>query len=460
MFSEDFNWGAATSSYQIEGATKADGRGESIWDRFASTPGKVVNMENGDVACEHYTRYPEDIALMKQIGLNTYRFSMAWPRMFPVGDSTRESRGFDFYDRLIDSLLEAGINPLATLYHWDLPQTLEDKGGWANRETVSRFVDYSAKVVEAFSDRVQNWVTINEPWCVTWLGYMSGVHAPGVKNLSSAVAAAHHTALAHAEASRAMKSVNPSIRTGIAVNMTNYLVEDPSNQEISELAELMDAQINRWWLDASFYGRYPEKLVDFFGADLQRVVLPGDMELLKVDSDFVGINYYSDSFVGVLRPEDRPAGEGGPFPFPHRSNGTPPPPLTDMGWPVTPEGIKNLVLRVKRDWPEIDDIAITENGAAYPEGPDASGEVNDARRCDYMASHIANIEEAINLGAPVKSYFAWSLLDNFEWAEGYQKRFGIVHVDFETQKRTLKNSAKLYSAIIAANTAVSEWQQA
>ena len=453
MFSKDFNWGVATSSFQIEGATKVDGRGESIWDRFCATPGKVANMENGDVACEHYTRYPEDVALMKQLGVNSYRFSLAWPRMFPVGDQSREQRGFDFYDRLIDELLDAGISPLATLYHWDLPQPLQDKGGWANRDTVFAFADYAAAAVEAFSDRVENWVTLNEPWCVTWLGYMSGVHAPGVKDLDAAVAAAHHTALAHAEASRSMKAVNPAIRTGIALNMTNYIVEDQSHKEIVELADLMDAQINRWWLDSSLYGRYPQQLVDSFGEKLSKVVLDGDMERVRVESDFLGINYYSDSFVGVPREEDRPANDGGPFPFPHRSNGTPPPPLTDMGWPVTPEGIKNLVLRVKRDWPEVDDIAITENGAAYPEGPDEAGEVNDERRCEYLQSHIDNIEEAIALGAPVKSYFAWSLMDNFEWAEGYEKRFGLIHVDFDTQERTLKNSAKLYSSIIAAKSA-------
>jgi beta-glucosidase len=282
---------------------------------------------------------------------------------------------------------------------------------------------------------------------------MSGVHAPGVKDLDAAVAAAHHTALAHAEATRSMKAVNPSVRTGIALNMTNYIVEDKSNKEIVELAELMDAQINRWWLDAYLHGKYPQQLVEFFGPKLEKVVLEGDMDALKVDSEFLGINYYSDSFVGVPRPEDRPANDGGPFPFPHRSNGTPPPPLTDMGWPITPEGIKNLVLRVKKDWPEVDDIAITENGAAYPEVPDSTGEVADERRCQYLEAHIENLEQAIALGAPVKSYYAWSLMDNFEWAEGYEKRFGLIHVDFETQERTLKNSAKLYASIIAAKGA-------
>lgn len=453
MFPRDFNWGVATSSYQIEGAAQVDGRGESIWDRFCATPGKVVNMENGDVACDHYNRYPEDIQLMKDIGVNTYRFSLAWPRMFPTGDKNREQRGFDFYNRLIDALLEADIKPLATLYHWDLPQSLQDIGGWANRKTVDAFTDYAAAAAEAFGDRVQDWVTLNEPWCVSWLGYMSGVHAPGVKNLDHAVAAAHHTALAHAEATRAMKAVNPTIRTGIALNMSNFIVEDQNNAEIVELGQLMDSHINRWWLDASIHGLYPQNLVDFYGDKLQRVVLDGDMQKLKVEPEFMGINYYSDSFIGVPRPEDKPAGDGGPFPFPQRSNGTPPEPHTDMGWPVTPHGIKDLLLRVAKDWPEVTDIAITENGAAYPEEPDENGVVRDTRRVDYLDAHIENVGAAIEQGAPVKSYYAWSLMDNFEWAEGYAKRFGIIHVDFETQKRTLKNSAKAYSAIISNHTA-------
>jgi beta-glucosidase len=453
MFPRDFNWGVATSSYQIEGAAQVDGRGESIWDRFCATPGKVVNMENGDVACDHYNRYPEDIQLMKDIGVNTYRFSLAWPRMFPTGDKNREQRGFDFYNRLIDALLEADIKPLATLYHWDLPQSLQDIGGWANRKTVDAFTDYAAAAAEAFGDRVQDWVTLNEPWCVSWLGYMSGVHAPGVKNLDHAVAAAHHTALAHAEATRAMKAVNPTIRTGIALNMSNFIVEDQNNAEIVELGQLMDSHINRWWLDASIHGQYPQNLVDFYGDKLQRVVLDGDMQKLKVEPEFMGINYYSDSFIGVPRPEDKPAGDGGPFPFPQRSNGTPPEPHTDMGWPVTPHGIKDLLLRVAKDWPEVTDIAITENGAAYPEEPDENGVVRDTRRVDYLDAHIENVGAAIEQGAPVKSYYAWSLMDNFEWAEGYAKRFGIIHVDFETQKRTLKNSAKAYSAIISNHTA-------
>jgi beta-glucosidase len=452
-FPVDFNWGVATSSYQIEGAAFEDGRGESIWDRFCATPGKVKNSENGAVACDHYHRFSEDIAIMKQMGISTYRFSIAWPRLFPRGDKAREQRGFDFYGKLIDELLENGIKPLPTLYHWDLPQKLQDKGGWANREIVAEFADYAAAVVAEYGDRVNEWLTINEPWCVTWLGYMNGVHAPGVQDLDSALAAAHHTALAHAEATRAMRAVKPGIKSGIALNMTNYVVENPNDQELSELAGLLDAQLNRWWLDAQTKGTYPQNLLDFHGDRLAKLILPGDQELLKIDSELMGINYYSDSFVGMPRPTDGPVSDGGLFPFPQRMNGDAPKPHTDMGWPITPDGIEDLLLRVWSDWPEFDNIAITENGAAYDDGPNADGEIDDYRRVEYLRAHLEAAARAIEKGAPLKSYYAWSLMDNFEWAEGYDKRFGLVHVDFRTLKRTLKNSAKVYSSIISANSA-------
>lgn len=452
-FPEDFTWGVATSSYQIEGAFDTDGRGPSIWDTFSKTPGKVVGGETGDVACDHYNRFEQDLQLMKDLGVESYRFSLAWPRMFPVGSSAREERGFDFYDRLIDSMLEKGIKPMATLYHWDLPQPLQDVGGWANREIVGRFSDYSLAAAERFGDRVQDWITINEPWCVSWLGYMNGVHAPGVKNLDHAIAASHHTALAHAEATRALRSVNSSIRSGNALNMTNYVVTDPGDTEIEELAKLMDSHINRWWIEAQLFGAYPENLVEHYGDKLARLMLPGDEKLLKIDSELLGINYYSDSFLASARPQDRPMKDGGLFPFEQRTNGTPPAPYTDMGWPVTPNGLYELLMRIHRDYPQLPEISITENGAAYPEEPDAKGEVDDARRVDYLTKHIEAAGRAVAEGSHLRSYYAWSFLDNFEWAEGYAKRFGIVHVDFETQVRTPKNSARLYSAIIESNGA-------
>lgn len=448
-FPKGFKWGAATSSYQIEGAAHTDGRGSSIWDTFSYTDGKVVGGENGDVACDHYNRYPEDIQIMKDLGLQTYRFSIAWPRLFPNGDSVREQRGFDFYNRLIDGLIEAGIEPVATIYHWDLPQTLQDNGGWANRDIVPAFADYAAACVEAFGDRIKNFITLNEPWCTSWLGYAIGVHAPGVKDVDQAIAASHHTAMAHGAAARAMRAVRSDIRVGIALNMTNYRVTPDANADVIELSHLMDSNINRWWLDAAIHGRYPQNLVDSYGEKLSKLVQPGDMELVKVDTDFFGVNYYSDSFLANPRPEDKPISEGGLFPFPQRADGTPPEPYTAMGWPITPRGLGDLVLRIARDWPEVKDITITENGVAYDDVVSEDGEVHDTKRVEYLTAHLESLGRGIAGGAPVSAYFAWSLLDNFEWAEGYAKRFGIVHVDFETLKRTPKDSAKEYGAIIS-----------
>ena len=449
-FPKNFTWGTATASYQIEGAAHTDGRGVSIWDTFAATPGKVFNAENGDVACDHYNRYPEDIKIMKDMGVDAYRFSIAWPRLFPTGNSHREQRGFDFYSRLIDALLENDIKPLPTMYHWDLPQELQDAGGWANRETVYRFTDYAASLAEVYSDRVDKWITFNEPWCFTWLGYMSGVHAPGITDFNQAVAAAHHTALAHAEGVRAVREIDPDVIIGQTLNMTNYIVTDPTNPELVALAELQDAHINRWWIEAEQTGHYPQNLVEYYGDRLSRVMRPGDEKLLKVETDFLGINYYSDSFLSNPGPDDKRAMDGGPHPFPQRASGAVPQPTTDMGWPITPEGIKNLLLRIKRDWPQIKSIAVTENGAAY-DYPVENGEVNDHLRVDYLIAHLEQLSQAIDLGCPLDSYFAWSLLDNYEWAEGYRKRFGLVHVDFETLQRTPKLSAKIYSQIVSAN---------
>lgn len=451
-FPEGFKWGAATASYQIEGAADRDGRGQSIWDTFSKTPGKVKNADNGDHACDHYNRYPEDVQIMKDLGIQSYRFSLAWPRMFPNGDSVREERGFDFYNRLIDSLIEAGIEPIITAYHWDLPQALQDKGGWANRETAYAFADYFAAAVEAFGDRVKSWITLNEPWCTSWLGYGNGVHAPGVANLDDAIAAAHHTALAHGLAARAGRAKRGDIRVGIACNMTNYIVTAPENRDLLELKELMDGQLNRWWLDALTTGHYPAATAASFGERLERVFQPGDSEILKTKTEFLGINYYSDGFLGEPGPEVEPIGNGGVFPFPQRTDGSGPPPYTDMGWPITPEGLGDLVVRVAKDWPELE-IVISENGAAFGQVPDENGVVNDVERVDYLQTHLASLARGIQEGAPVTAYYVWSLLDNFEWAEGYEKRFGIVHVDFETMKRTPKESAAFYAKVIATNGA-------
>lgn len=451
-FPEDFNWGSATASYQVEGAFDVGGRSLSIWDTFSKTPGKVVRGDTGDVACDHYHRYLEDIQIMKDLGMQTYRFSLAWPRIIPGGTGAVNQDGIDFYDRLIDALLDAGIQPTATLYHWDLPQVLQDKGGWANRDIVEQFSNYATVAAEVFGDRVANWITINEPWCVTWLGNFWGVHAPGLKDIDTAIAVAHHTALAHAEATRALRAVRPEIRSGITLNMTNYRLSDEANPELLQLRDYWDSNINRWWLDAQLHGKYPENLVEFYGDKLAKVILPGDMEKLKIDSEFLGVNYYSDSFLNTPTEEQKNKNEG-TFIFPINSDGTAPAPHTDMGWPITPEGLGDLLIRIHSDWPEIQDIAITENGVAYDDAPDENGVVNDQRRVNYLLSHLQSVSRAIDAGSPVKSYYYWSLMDNFEWAEGYAKRFGIVYVNFETLQRTPKLSAQVYSKVIQSNGA-------
>ncbi len=450
-FPPDFLWGAATSSYQIEGAANEDGRGASIWDVFSKTPGKVANGDNGDIANDHYHRYPEDIALMKEIGLQGYRFSFAWPRMFPHGDSAREERGFAFYDRLIDSILEAGIEPLATLYHWDLPQSLQDKGGWVNRDIVNRFAEYSIAVVERFGDRIQKFTPINEPWVVAWLGYGIGIHAPGIKDRASAFAAAHHTVMAHAASTNAMSTVRSDILTGPVLNQANYIPDDVNDPFQAHTAEVLDAVQNRFWMDAFMYGTYPEILMKEFGSELGAVIIDGDLQAARVKNDFIGINFYFDSRVG-------PAVDGLDqwhsisSLFGAASDETPRGPLTDMGWPLTPEGLENLLVRWhKEHGDKLPNLYITENGAAYDDGPDANGHIKDVRRIDYLRTHLKAVSHAISQGSPVKGYYQWSLMDNFEWALGYDKRFGIVHVDFQTQKRTIKDSGYWYRDQIKNN---------
>ena len=345
---------------------------------------------------------------------------------------------------------------MVTLYHWDLPQALEDKGGWANRDIVKAFQDYATACAEAFGDRITTWITINEPWCVSWLGYSNGVHAPGKKDYNLAVASSHHTALAHAAATRAIKAVRPDATVGLTVNMNNIHNESPGDQEVVDFAALNDSNLNRWWIEALLTGKYPHNLTDCYGQMLSNVVLPGDEKLLLAVPDFLGINYYCDGFVRSPRPQDKPAIEGGFMPFPQRADGSAPAhlakDLTAMGWVVTPEGLGNLVKRVHRDYPQIPYLVITENGSSYDDVK-VDGEVVDTQRTAYLVAHLQSLQAAISEGAPVKGYFAWSLLDNFEWAEGYAKRFGIVHVDYETFERTPKLSFKRYKEIIGSNSA-------
>jgi beta-glucosidase len=447
-----FLWGVSSSGYQIEGAAFEGNRGMSIWDTFSHTPGKVFNGDTGDVAIDHYHRIEEDVKLMVELGVNVYRFSIAWPRLFPQDSQILEQQGVDFYNKLIDTLIANNIEPFVTLYHWDLPQYLEDKGGWASRDIVFAFEHYAKTCAELFGDRVNKWNTLNEPWCISFLGYYLGIHAPGIKNAASAVASAHHTALAHAYGTRAIKSVKPNAQVGITVNMTN-LGTDSDDPETKLNWDLVDANQNRWWVDAFTTGKYPEILVKEYGVLLSQVFHDGDEALLKVDNDLLGVNYYCDGFVGKARINDRPMNVHSPYPLNRTANMDLPEnkfvSRTDFNWPITPEGLGNLVLRIHRDWPEIKSILITENGAAFNDGPNEHGEIEDHRRVDYMHSHLESLRHAIDSGAPVDGYFAWSLWDNFEWAEGYSKRFGIVYVDFETLKRTPKLSFQMYQKYIS-----------
>jgi beta-glucosidase len=451
MFPKDFMWGVATSSYQIEGAANDDGRGPSIWDTFSATPGKVVDGQSGLVANDHYHLYKDDVALMKGLGVKAYRFSIAWTRLFPAGDKVREERGFDFYNKLIDELVGAGIEPVVTLYHWDLPQPLEDKGGWADRQIIDAFEFYARAVAEAFGDRVKMFSPINEPWCVAWLGYGLGIHAPGIQDYSKAIAASHHTVVAHNRATKAIKAIRPDALVGPVLNQSLADIDDVSDPRQRRAALVFDTNQNTFWMDGIFRGEYPATAFEIYGKDLEDAIKPGDLEV--VQNDWLGINYYNNVRIGY----EVEAVSGQPvshienfagFSFESAPFGE----LTDMGWPINPAGLGNLLSRWTRELKDIvPPMFITENGAAFGEEPDKNGEVKDSRRIAYLNDHILEVGRAIDRGANVGGYFHWSLMDNFEWAEGYGKRFGIVHVDYETQKRTLKNSAKFYAEVISTN---------
>jgi len=450
-FPTNFLWGAATAAYQVEGAAAEDGRGLSIWDTFSHTPGKTDNGDTGDVACDMYHRYPTDVALMKELGLKGFRLSISWSRLFPNGDEVREERGFAFYDNLINTLLANGITPYITLYHWDLPQALEDKGGWRNRETVAAFGRYAAAVAQHFGDRVKHYSPINEPWCVAWLGHGLGVHAPGIADRATAFKVAHHTVIAHATAVNAMREVRSDLKLGPVLNQANYPADDPTDPVQSHASDILDAVQNRWWMDAIFHGKYPEILVKEFGSEFLDVIMPGDMELAQTKNDWLGINYYFDTRVGA-------SDAAKPVQFDNSAllgltiDSTPVGELTDMGWPITPAGLTTMLTRWKHELGDrLPQIFITENGCAYPDGPDASGKIDDQRRISYLDKHLNAILDSIAAGVDVGGYFQWSLLDNFEWSLGYQKRFGIIHVNYETQVRTPKESAKWYANVIASN---------
>ncbi|WP_291411390.1 GH1 family beta-glucosidase [Actinophytocola sp.] len=442
-FPTGFVWGAATASFQIEGATTVDGRTDSIWDEFCRRPGAVANGDTGEPAADHYRRFRDDVALMSTLGLGAYRFSVAWPRVRPSGGPENE-RGLDFYDRLVDRLLAAGISPWATLYHWDLPQALEDSGGWASRDTAFRFAEYAESVVRRLGDRVAGWQTLNEPWCSAFAGYASGRHAPGVTSPSAAVAAVHHLLLGHGLAMERIRSFAPDVPAGITLNLFPVRAASPADEDA---ARRVDGLQNRVFLDPVLRGAYPaDVLDDLTPYGLPALVRDGDLSVIGAPIDLLGVNYYRALLVAApVDPDPAPTEwvgvEGVRFLLSGR-------PRTDVGWEVQPDGLTDLLVRLHDEYPRLP-LYITENGAAYPDVLGEDGVVRDNDRIAYVDGHLRAAHAAIRHGVDLRGYFCWSLLDNLEWAEGYAKRFGLVHVDFETQRRTVKESARWYAGVIA-----------
>jgi beta-glucosidase len=435
QFPGDFVWGAASASYQIEGSVDEDGRGESIWDRFCATPGQVRNGDSGAIACDFYHRYPEDIALMRELGIGAFRFSIAWPRVVPDGRGSVNQKGIDFYDRLVDALLAAGVRPFVTFYHWDLPQALEDGGGWPQRETVDAFAGYVEAVAGRLGDRVGHWITHNEPWVASWAGYGWGKHAPGRTSEADAVAAAHHLLLSHGRAVEILKDRCPNAEVGITLDLHPVY---PASDDPADVAAArhVDGFHNRWFLDPIFRGSYPDDMRDYFARN-GPPELEGDLAAIRAPIDFLGVNNYSRSLVR--------ANPDGGRPIPVRE---PESQYTDMDWEVYPDGLHDLLLRLRDDYGPRS-VYITENGAAFPDVRGHDGRVSDIERRSYLESHIAAVGRAAAAGAPVKGYFVWTLLDNFEWAWGYWKRFGLVYVDYPTLERIPKESFYWYRDFIA-----------
>ncbi len=438
-FPEGFIWGAATSAYQIEGAWNEDGKGPSIWDTFCRIPGKIRNGDTGDVAADHYHRWEEDVNIMAELGLKAYRFSISWPRIFPEGVGEVNRKGLDFYSRLVDKLLAHGIEPFVTLYHWDLPQALQDRGGWPSRDTAYAFAHYAETVAGELGDRVSFWITHNEPFVAALIGHFTGEHAPGIQDPSAAFSAAHHLLLSHglaAQAIRAAASRKPEV--GIVLNLHPVHPASPSEED-QLAARRFDGIINRMFLDPIFRGKYPEDIVELLGFLLPEI-RPGDMETISVPIDFIGINYYTRS-VARFDPE---------FPLIQASQIHPEGNEYSQMWEIYPPGIYEIVTRVWKEY-NPNSIFLTENGVPVPDGVDFDGRVRDERRIRYLKNHLIHLHRAISEGAPVRGYFVWSLLDNFEWAYGYSMRFGLVYVDYPTQKRIIKDSGRWYAQVIREN---------
>jgi beta-glucosidase len=479
-FPTGFLWGGATASYQIEGAATADGRGRSIWDTFSHTPGRTVDGDTGDTAIDHYHRYRDDVALMSDLGLNAYRFSVAWPRIQPDGSGPAVPAGLDFYSRLVDELLSHDIEPWVTLYHWDLPQALEDAGGWPNRDTAQRFAEYAMLVHQALGDRVPNWTTLNEPFCASLIGYAAGSHAPGRTEPAAALRSVHHLLLGHGLAVNAIRAANPATGVGITLNL--YAV-DPASDDPADIdaARRVDGLQNRIFLDPVLLGHYPSDVL----ADVEHLgglgeVRDGDLDLIHAPLDFLGVNYYTRHVItagddipahleagaadspavldhagvvaapGTDQQDARPEGfeEASPWVGSEHVRGVfRGLPRTAMDWEVDPDGLHEVLIRLRDEYPAIP-LLITENGAAFADQVSADGEVHDPDRVAYLDAHLRACHRAIEGGVPLRGYFVWSVFDNFEWACGYSRRFGIVHVDYDTQVRTPKDSAAFYSGVL------------
>jgi beta-glucosidase len=439
-FPADFVWGAATASFQIEGAANEDGRGESVWDRFCATPGKVRNGDTGIVACDFYHRYRDDIALMRELGLDAFRFSIAWPRVLPEGRGRVNAKGLDFYDRLVDELLGNGITPFVTLFHWDTPQVLEDQGGWPVRATVAAFEEYVTAVADRLGDRVGHWITHNEPWVVSWVGHGWGHHAPGRTSDADALATAHHLLLSHGRAVQILRERSPESQVGITLNL-DHVYAAGDDEDDRKAAAWVDGFHNRWFLDPIFKGSYPADMLEAW-AEIAPPIEDGDLETIAQPIDFLGVNNYTSPLVAA------DLDDGNRSRFIRRENVD----RTDMGWEVVPEGLRDLLLRLGRDYaPKA--IYVTENGAAFPDVRGHDGSVGDPERQAYLEAYISAAGEAIAGGAPLRGYFAWSLLDNFEWAWGYWKRFGLVYIEYATLERVPKGSFYWYRDLIAAQRA-------
>ena len=443
-FPKKFLWGASTSAYQIEGAWNEDGRGESIWDHFTRQPGKIADDSNGNIACDHYHRYREDVTLMKELHLDVYSLTVSWTRILPDGRGKVNEKGLDFYRSLVDTLLEAGIIPFVTLYHWDLPQTLQEEGGWGVRSTAEAFVEYTDVFTRALGDRVKHWATQSEPWCASFLSYAIGEHAPGLQDWGAAIKASHHLLLSHGWALPVIRRNSPGCEAGIILNFSPSEPASPSEADY-QATRRFDGYFNRWFSEPLFGRHYPADMTDEYSAKgylPSELIQPGDLDAIAAPLDFLGINYYSRSVhrADILEEQNLPQTN---FVAPRSE-------WTDMDWEVNPLALYNLLCRLHFEY-QIPKIYINENGAAYSDAPDSSGRVADTRRITFMRDHIIQAYRAIQAGVPLAGYFTWSLMDNFEWAKGYTKRFGLIWVDYETQKRSFKDSALWYRQVCINN---------